>query len=496
MDTAGAREIAEAAMGFDWTWTQANVEEFVAAVGWGEPEDSTEEAVWFESVTGMVVNQPRARVFGADGRVDAVVVTVADTTDEADELDPTLAVAFHQVTLGLWTRWDPPAEQKVLAEFGASWIFSNVVVGVGIGERSVELWLVAPAERQRVRASEQRSISNFTSSTEWRVGVTAISILAQADPGDWSRSAVNPIVDAIGWKADTDAEAKYGGLWSKSGAWSLRVGRSDPGDHRYGFGEFYGAELSLRIPKDTAQIAYLTALDLCVRELGAPSFVGGPHAFATWRRGPITLTLSRLEPRLGSAQIEFVLRPTEAVENEDYTHSQWDELWEPSWWWRVRPDRDADRSDIVGMYTPGAPLVRDWEAFDERLDKVFGSLGADLPCIFRFATTVVWAITTDTRPGFVAQGWFSGAECRVETHDNDEIVFRDFPPGRASAEQIATIVKAVVHEEVDSPQQLRYYAFTPSTPQQLWDFRLGLAHDTREGTETRPAFGATRIAEP
>ena len=155
--------------------------------------------------------------------------------------------------------------------------FLEFVVGVGMGERSVELWLIAPAERQRVLASEQKAISNFTFSAEWLVGATAILILAQADPDDWSRSAVNHIVDAIGWKANTEAEAKYGGLRSGSGAWSLRVGRSDSGDHRYGFGEFYGAELSLRIPEDTARIADLTALDLRVRELGTPSFVGGPQ---------------------------------------------------------------------------------------------------------------------------------------------------------------------------------------------------------------------------
>lgn len=480
VDRAGATEIAEAAKGFGWTWTQANVERFVADVGWGELEDSVEEAVWLESVTGALVNQPRARVFGADGRVDAVVVTVADTAGEVDELGPTLAAAFHEVLVGVWTQWDPPAERKVLAEFGASWVFSNVVVGVGMGERSVELWLIAPAERQRVLASEQRAISDFTSSAEWLVGAAAIPILAQADPGDWSRSAVNQIVDAIGWKADTEAEAESDAVRSESGAWSLRVGRSDSDDHRYGFGEFHGAELSLRVPEDSARIAYLTALDLCVRELGPPSLVGGPHAFATWRRGPITLTLTRREPWLSESYIGLALRPTEAVENEDYTYSKWDELWEPSYWWRVRPDRNADRSDIVGMYTPGAPLVRDWEAFDERLDKVFGSLGADLPCISRFATTVVWVITTDTQPGFVAQGWFSGDECRVETHEGEEIVFRDFPPGRTGAKQVAVIVKAAAQSEVDSPERLRYYAFTPSAPQQLWDFRLGLARDTRE----------------
>ncbi|MBF6135082.1 hypothetical protein IU501_18995 [Nocardia otitidiscaviarum] len=483
VDRAGACEIAEAAKGFDWTWTRANVDRFVAEVGWGEPKDSAEEMVWLESVTSVRVNEPRARVFGADGRVDAVVVTVADTADEVDELGPTLAAAFHEVSIGVWTRWEPPTEPRVLAAFGASWVFSNVVVGVGMGERSVELWLIAPAERQRVLATEQRAISDFISSAEWLVGATAISMLAQADPGDWSRSAMRRIVNAIGWKVDTEVEAEHGTLRSRAGVWTLRVGRSDSHDLRYGFGEFRGAELSLRIPEgeDTARIAYLTALDLCVRELGAPSLVGGPHAFATWRRGPITLTLSRRERWLGSAYLELALRPTEAVETEDYIYSEWDELWEPSYLWRVRPDYGADRSDIVGMYTPGVSLVRDWGAFDEQLDRVFGSLGADLPYIFRFATSVVWVITDTQQPGFLVQGWFAGDSCRVETYEGEAIVFRDFPPGRTSAKQIAAIVKAAVRSEVDSPERLRYYAFTPRAPQQLWDFRLGLPLDTREG---------------
>ncbi|MEC3919361.1 DUF6301 family protein [Nocardia sp. CDC160] len=480
VDRTGASEIAATAKGFDWTWTRANVERFVADVGWGGLEDSAEAAVWLESVTGVLVNRPRARVFGADGRVNAVVVTVADAADEVDELGPMVAAAFHDVLMGVWTHGEWPTERKVLGEFGASWVFPNIVVGVAMGDCSVELWLIAPAERQRVLALEQRAISDFTSSPEWLVGSAAISVLAQANPGDWSRSAMDRIVDTIGWKVNTDTETEDGALRSESGAWSLYAGRSDSDDHRYGFGEYDGAELSLRIPEGTARIAYLTVLDLCVRELGAPSLVGGPHAFATWRRGPNTLTLSRSESWMGSGTIELALRPTEAVENKDYVYANWDELWEPSYFWRVRPDRDADRSDLVGMYTPGVPPMRDWESFDAQLDRVFGSLGADLPYIFRFATTVVWVITTDTRPGFVAQGWFSGDECRVEVHEGEEIVFRDFPPGRRGAKQVAAIVKAATRAEVDSPERLRYQAFTPHSSQQLWDFRLGLARDTRE----------------
>lgn len=480
VDRAGAVEIAEAAKKFEWTWTRENLERFAADLRWGELQDSESEEVWLESVTGVLVNRPRAQVFGSDGRVDYLVVTVADMTDDAAEPGPTVSAAFHHVLMGLWTPSGPPAERTVLARFGASWVLDDVVVGVRMGERSVELCLIAPAERNRVLGLQSEAIEEFTSSARWGAGAQTISQLAQADPGDWSRVAMECIVDAIGWERDLEAEAEYGALRSESELGSLWIGRSSANDHGYGFGEYHSADLSLSFPEAVMRIAYLTALDLCVRELGEPSLVGGPHAFATWRRGPITLTLSRRTYGWGSGEVQLELTPTQAAENEDYTYSKYDELWEPSYWWRVRPDRNADRSDVIGMYTPGEQLLTEWEQFDRRLESVFGSLGADLPYIFRFAATLVWVITSVSDTRFIAQGWFSADECHVETYEAGEIVFRDFPPGRSGAEGVTGIVKSAVREAVDSPEQLLHYAFVPSAPQQLWDFRLGLARDTRE----------------
>ncbi|MFI6865888.1 DUF6301 family protein [Nocardia sp. NPDC050406] len=479
VDRDGAREIAEAAKLFDWTWTLSDVERFGAGFGWSEPARSETDGQ-FELATGLAVERPRARIVGTDGRIDRIVVTIADTLDAEADPGPAVAAAFHRLTLGVWQRWEPPTEWTVLAEFGNGWVFPNVVIGVVPQERSVELWLAAPAERERVSAREQHAITVFTSSEEWRRCAAAISSLAHADPGSWSRAEMEGVLAAIGWPPVTTSEPEA--LRAKSDSSSLWVTRSDDDDRRYRFGEYRSVRLSHRVPENVLRIAYLTALDLCVRELGAPSFVGGPGALATWRRGPVTVTLSRRLAWLGSGSLELALRPTEATENEDYTWSEYDEQWEPAFRWRVRPDRDADRSDISGMYFPGAPRSRDWDDFEERLDDVFGSLGADLPVLFRFATTIVWVITQETDPGFVAQGWFSGTEARVEVRDasDGEIAFYDFPPGRAGAEQVVALVKAAVRAVVDTPERLRYYAFASSKPQQLWDLRLGLAVDTRE----------------
>ncbi|AFU02951.1 hypothetical protein AW168_33215 [Nocardia brasiliensis] len=66
------------------------------------------------------------------------------------------------------------------------------------------------------------------------------------------------------------------------------------------------------------------------------------------------------------------------------------------------------------------------------------------------------------------QGWFSPTRARVETIENGPLVLRDYPPGRTSGQQIA---ENALHATGNSPEQLRYYAFTTDQPRQLWDFR-------------------------
>jgi len=125
------------------------------------------------------------------------------------------------------------------------------------------------------------------------------------------------------------------------------------------------------------------------------------------------------------------------------------------------------------MLYPHSPQAADWQTLDDYLTTAFGSLGADLPALAPYATSVVWVIMAEPGEGFVAQGWFATTRSRVETHEDGQIVLRDYPPGRAAAEQITAITIEALHAAADSPQQLRYYAFATSD-QRLLDLHLGI----------------------
>ncbi|GAB3209851.1 hypothetical protein GCM10027262_32820 [Nocardia tengchongensis] len=199
--------------------------------------------------------------------------------------------------------------------------------------------------------------------------------------------------------------------------------------------------------------------------------MGGPKAFATWRGNTTTLTLSR-SALLG---VEVDLYPTEAKENEEYSNAKWDERWEPSDLWRIRPDHTSSRADLDGMWFPPDRKVTDWESFDRNVQRLFTSLAADMPVLHPHATSIIWVIVSADEQILAAQGWFEATRSRVETKNGDELEFRDFPPGPAAAEEIVKLTQAVVRTVAETPDGLRYYAFAPSTPQALMDFRLGLA---------------------
>ncbi|WP_225726935.1 MULTISPECIES: DUF6301 family protein [unclassified Nocardia] len=474
VDRSGAVEIAKAAMEFDWTWTRSDLADFIVRVGWSDPLPSNSTASAFESWTGLDVESPLARFSGDDQRIDHIVVTVADTGEgDGRDVGPDLAVALQQVSTGLWSLWGEPTGVRVSDESGFSWTFPNLVVGLTLGARSVDLWLICPAAQERIIEYERHAVTTFAASTSWQTCAAAIAVLAQADPGTWSADDVDDVFTELGWTGTRADE--FGVRTAESGAISVDATPSTPYQRRFGFGDFRNLRLRNRLPQKMIDIAYTAALEICIRLLGTPSLVGGPDAFTTWRRTANTLTLSRSQ-----AWVMFEVRPTEATENEDASDCEWDDGWEPAQYWSVRPDVTIGRDDIDGMWHAPTPTVTEWDSFDSNLSRLFASIGADLPLLSRFTNTIVWVIMAEGITGFVAQGWFSARRNRVEVIEHGDIVFRDYPPGRAGTEQIAEITMAAVRTAADSPRQLRYYAFATKNPQHLWTFRLGITESPDE----------------
>ncbi|WP_194838453.1 DUF6301 family protein [Nocardia sp. XZ_19_369] len=478
VDRAGALGIGTAATEFDWTWTLSDLDALIAMLGGREPAPPASGQGWLELRTGLDVEQPVARVFGIDGRIDSVAVAVAGIAaghDGGSDRDsrPALAAAFDQLSIGLWALWREPTGIAVSTKVGVSWSFPNVVVGLAVGERTVDLWLVAPAEHERLAATARSRVDEFTASAAWVSYEAAIPVLVQAVPGAWSKTDLGSVFTQLGWSARED---EVRGTWTaQADPLSLRASRTSDHQRRFGYGDYDSLRLCSRLPMEVIDIAYGAALGACVRLLDTPSFVGGPEAVATWRRRDTTLTLSR-EVSHGRGSMVVELKPTAASENEDAYYSEWDQEWIPAEYWRIRPNPNSS-SDLEGMWFPGTRAATDWETFDKNLYTLFISLGVDLPVLGEYVPSITWVIMAAGVDGYVAQGWFSPTQICLEIVEDIGVVCRAYPPGRDSAEQVAELTQAALHAAADSPQALRYYAFAPA---QLWDFRLGIAESPDE----------------
>ncbi|GAB3209852.1 DUF6301 family protein [Nocardia tengchongensis] len=224
-------EIAEAARGFEWVWTRSGVEGFRV-----QPRDDV-------------------RVSGTD-RVDYIVVTVAQASglDEADDR-AWLPIVFFEVGTELWKLWGAPTGVRVAGEIGASWTFPNVVVGVVAAARSVELWLINPAEQMRLADIERRAIAEFTTSVEWTDTVAAVAVLARIDPGSWTRTDVDRVFDAVEWGREGEND-ESGTVKGGSGTASLYAFRTSDYQRRYGYGEFEAMWLTADLPEEVLDLAY------------------------------------------------------------------------------------------------------------------------------------------------------------------------------------------------------------------------------------------------
>ena len=476
-DRVGAVEIAEAAVEFGWTWAWADVADFAARVGWDSVSGSGGSAVEWQ--TGLGVAQPKAWVFGNADHVDGVIVTVADTDADDRDVGRSVAAAFHEVSVGLWSLWRRPTGSRVATKFGESWAFPNVVIGLTTSARSVDMWLISPAEQQRAADLEQRAESEFTESPSWQDYLHTVSTLIRTDPLAWTPLDMARVFTAVGLPCGGQDE--HTDVWAaERGTELLTAVRTTDFERRFAYGDLRALHLRNTLPQQVIDTAFRSTLTACVQVLGTPSFVGGPPASATWRRPAVTITVSRdTDTRFGILDVQ--IEPTAARENETYYYCRWDDTWKPSERWRIRPEASTRRPDLRDMCYPHSPEATDWETFDDYLSTAFASLAADLPALAPYATSVVWVILAEGDEAFIAQGWFETTRARVETHEDGQIVFRDYPPGRSAAEQITAITTEALHAAADSPQQLRYYAFATPADQRLLDLHLGITATRDQG---------------
>ncbi len=148
MDTAGAVEIVRAALEFKWKWNSRDIGGFARRVGWSAPEAvGTMRRGAVFSRTGLGVWWDSAMFWGSPRVLGYVRVTVSDCPAGGGfgnaEL---LRDALGRLRGAFSERWGEP-ENGAGPEDGPGWVFPNLVVGLAIGDNTVDVLLVNPAEQ-------------------------------------------------------------------------------------------------------------------------------------------------------------------------------------------------------------------------------------------------------------------------------------------------------------------------------------------------------------
>ncbi len=486
-DLPGAIEIISAAAEFEWDWRREQIPRLAERLGWREPEPKGPRYSWFW--TTLAVRNPVAEYqapMGDDIFRIVVNITDRDLSTRADRKDRTVdPAALVELTDRMRTEWGEPSPRDHADASAVWWDLPGLTFGLVPGAGSIDLVLMNPAQaRQQIGAAvaraERKDAERVAALTDSNRLLAMITLLAQADPGDWSRAAVARIRDVADWDSRDEDKSSLSAR-SRTDAADASFTASRTGYYidreRFGLGEFESLWTTHRFAPAVLETVHATALAECRRRLGTPTLVGGPGALAIWRRADTTLTLSR---DLRHSSITVQLTPTEPTER--YAHWQWDcdEQWRAEERWLVCPDAEdpgllAALDQLWGHPEQGG--ISDSARLERDVVELFTSLGADLPVLHPYATKVVW-IVEGPADGFV-QGYFCAVEriCRVELWAQGERTrSEEFPLGSDGGARAAATVLAALREPplADRLEELRCEAWAEPKPQRLWTIRFGI----------------------
>ncbi|GAB2560219.1 DUF6301 family protein [Nocardia heshunensis] len=144
----GAVEIARTAASFNWSWTDADLVRFCQALDWQVTRRRPKGA---RLATNLGVNRPRADVSITDGSVREIMVWVSDIPDTVDDaVSAAIGDGYEEIHARIEGEFGPPTRTVFGEAPRAGWYLPDVVIFLGVMERSLDLCLVNP-ESQRLR---------------------------------------------------------------------------------------------------------------------------------------------------------------------------------------------------------------------------------------------------------------------------------------------------------------------------------------------------------
>ncbi|MEV4253086.1 hypothetical protein AB0J52_07930 [Spirillospora sp. NPDC049652] len=184
------------------------------------------------------------------------------------------------------------------------------------------------------------------------------------DMTGWDDPAFDRALARLGWQPTPDAGRQ--GVRSEEYDTGLGTGRARVARHGADDGE-----TGLHVRVGEGDELFLRVRSALVDELGAPSIMRGPGPLLRWR-GPVRL----LELERIHDGVHLSVRPTEAVENDEYRTAKWaepeDGLGRLGYWQVVGSGPDLD-----GLLIPGGYWADDWTEFEGRLATTLRSVVED-----------------------------------------------------------------------------------------------------------------------
>lgn len=293
--------------------------------------------------------------------------------------------------------------------------------------------------------------------TTWQRTLEAV----RAGVGGWSDAEVAALFAGRGW--EFTQKDIVGKVTAVSG--QMRV--TAYGDRRQ-WDHFTRIDVDESVPLAESGARFRAVLAAAVAVLGDPPLVGGPGAFARWRGKPLTVIVSH-RAILTTARIRLTVTPTDAIEGEEYSHSNYTPGWTPDHRWTTMPDTDApENATLVGMMTYTYPLADTLDQLGSDLRELFGSFATDLPLLYPYASDASFRIFGAQRT-WLANGAFTHERASVAVGSANAPRETFALDGAATGEAVATrVMDALTAAGIASPDQLSGSVWSATPAEQLY----------------------------
>lgn len=325
------------------------------------------------------------------------VLTSGCGTDFREDVRLTDAQGEQMLALG----WQPPRDEP-------NFVLDSVryPLEAGFARRTAALMVTTLREVYGARSPAEVTFTSFSnrgmraptlttvamdSTQKPEIPLDTAALLPDPDPtwrrrletilagvGEWSQAEIGSVFTACGFAGPVADRYR---LTAVDGAvkMSARNAAWPPAD-------FHDVTVRESVPLEEGPARFRAALAAAVAVLGDPPLVGGPGAFARWRKQPSTVIVSHERYRT-KAGVTLTVTPTDVIEGDEYRSHQYQPGWVPDHLWLTEPDTDRpENRTLSGAMVYDHPPSENVAELRGHLRTLFESFAMDLPLLYPLAS--------------------------------------------------------------------------------------------------------------